>query len=212
MAIVHKTRTQLVVEEIRERILQGDIKAGEPLRQAALAQELNVSRIPIREALVQLEAEGLVKFEPHKGATAAEISVKQVDEVFELRALLEAELLAYSIPNLTSDDIDEAGRVVDELETLDYLDPKLGELNYRFHNILYGRADRPHTFELAEVLITNSSRFIRMHMTLAGGLKTSQTEHRNLLSLCADKQVEEACAYLKAHILKAKREIISIIE
>ena len=212
MAIVHKTRTQLVVEEIRERILQGDIKAGEPLRQAALAQELNVSRIPIREALVQLEAEGLVKFEPHKGATAAEISIKQVDEVFELRALMESELLAYSIPNLTSADIESASEIIDQIEALEDNDSKIGELNYRFHNILYSKAERPHTFELADILISNSLRFIRMHLTLAGGLKTSQKEHRNLLSLCADKQIDEACDYLKAHILKAKHEIISFLQ
>ena len=56
MAIEHKTRTQLVAEAIREKILSGEIKAGDPLRQAALATELNVSRIPVREALLQLEA------------------------------------------------------------------------------------------------------------------------------------------------------------
>lgn len=67
MTVEYKTRTQVVVEEIRKRILSGSIKAGEPLRQAALAEELNVSRIPVREALLQLEAEGLVEFEAHKG-------------------------------------------------------------------------------------------------------------------------------------------------
>ena len=88
MSIIYKTRTQLVVETLREKILSGEIKAGQPLRQAALAEELNVSRIPIREALLQLEGEGLVAFEPHKGATATELNADQVDELFELRAML----------------------------------------------------------------------------------------------------------------------------
>ena len=83
MALEFKTRTQVVVEAIRSQILSGQIKAGEPLRQAALAEQLNVSRIPIREALLQLEAEGLVKFEPHKGATATEISPELIDELFD---------------------------------------------------------------------------------------------------------------------------------
>ena len=82
MSIIYKTRTQLVVETLREKILSGEIKAGQPLRQAALADELNVSRIPIREALLQLEGEGLVAFEPHKGATATELNADQVDELF----------------------------------------------------------------------------------------------------------------------------------
>ena len=73
--IIHKTRTQVVVEVLREKILSGDIAAGEPLRQSALADELNVSRIPVREALLQLEAEGLLKFEPHKVDTSTKLSV-----------------------------------------------------------------------------------------------------------------------------------------
>lgn len=212
MAIVHKTRTQLVAEAIRERILQGEIKAGEPLRQAALAEELNVSRIPVREALLQLEAEGLVNFEPHKGATAADMSAKQVDEVFELRCLLETELLSYSIPNLTDDDIAQAQELMDKMAECQDLGTTLGDLNYRFHNILYSRADRPHTFELADVLIKNSLRYIRMHLTLAGGDKSSQIEHKKLLDLCADKQIYSACDYLRSHINKARYDIIALIE
>jgi len=123
MSIVYKTRTQLVVETLREKILSGEIKAGQPLRQAALAEELNVSRIPVREALLQLEAEGLVAFEPHKGATATELNVEQVDELFELRAMLEADLLAASIPHITDESLDEA------TDLLSRLDKALGKEN-----------------------------------------------------------------------------------
>ena len=212
MAIEHKTRTQLVVEAIREKILHGDIKAGEPLRQAALAEELNVSRIPVREALLQLEAEGLVNFEPHKGATATEISATQVDEVFELRALLESELLKYSAPNLTEEDLAEASSLIEMMEKANDHDASLGEMNYRFHNILYSRANRPHTFELADILIKNSLRFVRMHLTLAGGDERSQDEHLMLLKLCQEKNIEQACDYLKKHILSAKQDIINLLD
>ncbi len=98
-AIIHKTRTQVVIEIFREKILSGNIAAGEPLRQSTLANELNVSRIPIREALLQLEAEDLVKFEAHKGATVTEFSVEKITELFELRALIETNMLAKAIPN-----------------------------------------------------------------------------------------------------------------
>ncbi|HBF47370.1 MAG TPA: GntR family transcriptional regulator, partial [Shewanella frigidimarina] len=114
--IIHKTRTQLVVEALRERILSGHIQGGEPLRQSAIAEQLNVSRIPVREALVQLEAEGLINFEPHKGATATLLSVEQVTELFELRAMIESDLLAKAIPNLSDNDIAEAEAVLVKLE------------------------------------------------------------------------------------------------
>ena len=80
--ITRKTVTSSVVDVLREKIISHEIEAGTPLRQNALADELNVSRIPVREALLQLEAEGLVEFAPHRGAVATRISVDEVNELF----------------------------------------------------------------------------------------------------------------------------------
>ncbi|TMP38973.1 GntR family transcriptional regulator [Pseudoalteromonas rubra] len=214
MAIVHKTRTQLVAEAIREKILCGEIKAGEPLRQAALADELNVSRIPVREALLQLEAEGLVNFEAHKGATVTRLSAEQIDEIFDLRAILEAELLSHSIENLTKRDLLEAEAILADLEeATDAGDTQLatGKLNAEFHNKLYSRAERPQTRELVDVYSKNSERYVRMHILLAGGLKTAPEEHRTLLKLCHEKDKAGACEFLKKHIIGAKDDIKALL-
>ncbi|MFD2164784.1 GntR family transcriptional regulator [Thalassotalea euphylliae] len=210
MAIVYKTRTQLVVETIREKILSGEIKAGQPLRQAALAEELNVSRIPVREALLQLEAEGLVAFEPHKGATATELNVEQVDELFELRAMLEAELLAASIPHLTDEKLGEATALLEKL------DDALGkensantwsELNSDYHNCLYSAANRPQTQDLVDTLNKNADRYIRMHLLWAGGISKAENEHNSILTFCKSRDVDGAVDMLKQHILGSRDEI-----
>ncbi|GHE86676.1 GntR family transcriptional regulator [Thalassotalea profundi] len=210
MSIVFKTRTQLVVETLREKILNGEIKAGQPLRQAALAEELNVSRIPVREALLQLEAEGLVSFEPHKGATATELNIDQVDELFELRAMLEANLLADSIPNLSDETLAEATALLSEL------DQALGKenavntwsaLNSNYHNCLYSGAQRPQTQDLVNTLNKNSDRYIRMHLLWAGGISKAESEHNDLLAFCKAKDVDNAVALLKKHILGSRDEI-----
>ncbi|TMN86573.1 GntR family transcriptional regulator [Pseudoalteromonas phenolica] len=214
MSIEHKTRTQLVAEAIREKILSGEIKAGEPLRQAALAEELNVSRIPVREALLQLEAEGLVNFEAHKGATATQLSADQIDEIFDLRALLEAELLSHSIQKLTPRDLLEAEAVLYDLEeAVERGDTQLatGKLNAEFHGKLYSKADRPQTSELVDMYSKNSERYVRMHILLAGGFATAPEEHRTLLELCKNKDIEQACAFLKTHILSAKEDIKALL-
>ena len=91
-SLQHRTIAAAVADSLRHRILDGDFKAGFPLRQDALAGEFGVSRIPIREALMQLEAEGLVKIHPHRGAIVSELSTDEVQELFELRALLEPRL------------------------------------------------------------------------------------------------------------------------
>jgi len=215
MSIVYKTRTQLVVETLREKILSGEIKAGQPLRQAALAEELNVSRIPVREALLQLEAEGLVAFEPHKGATATELNVEQVDELFELRAMLEADLLAASIPHITDESLDEA------TDLLSRLDKALGkenaantwsELNSNYHNCLYSGAERPQTQDLVNTLNKNADRYIRMHLLWAGGISKAESEHNELLALCKAKDVDNAVICLKKHILGSRDEIKAFLK
>ncbi len=210
MSIVYKTRTQLVVETLREKILSGEIKAGQPLRQAALADELNVSRIPIREALLQLEGEGLVAFEPHKGATATELNADQVDELFELRAMLEADLLANSLPNLSNEKLDEATQLLKKL------DKALGkenaantwsELNSDYHNCLYSGANRPQTQDLVNTLNKNADRYIRMHLLWAGGISKAESEHNEILALCKARDIEKAVALLQQHILGSRDEI-----
>ena len=210
MAIEFKTRTQLVVKTLREKILSGEITAGQPLRQAALAADLNVSRIPIREALSQLEAEGLVAFEPHKGATATELNVDQVGELFELRAMLEADLLAASLENISDQALDKA------TEILAKLDQALGkenaantwsELNSAYHNCLYSGANRPQTYDLVQTLNKNADRYIRMHLLWAGGISKAGSEHAELLQRCKQRDVEGAVKVLKQHILSSRDEI-----
>src|SRR5215212_9900740 len=97
--IQRQTIASMTLEAVRERILRGDYPEGEPLRQDALAEELGVSRIPIREALRQLEAEGLVTFNPHRGAIVSTLSLAEIDEIFSLRADIESDLVRRAVPN-----------------------------------------------------------------------------------------------------------------
>lgn len=210
MTIVYKTRTQLVVETLREKILSGEIKAGQALRQAALAEELNVSRIPVREALLQLEAEGLVAFEPHKGATATELSIDQVDELFELRAMLEADLLAASLPTISEAKLDEATSILKKLNKAlgkENAANTWSELNSEYHNCLYSGATRPQTQDLVNTLNKNADRYIRMHLLWAGGISKAESEHNDLLSFCKKRDIGNAVELLKQHILGSRDEI-----
>src|SRR5213596_2959 len=106
----------MTIEALRERILRGDFPEGEPLRQDALADELGVSRIPVREALRQLEAEGLVTFSPHRGAVVSTLSIQEIIELFELRAEIESDLMRRAIPLMTLDDDARAKDILDAYE------------------------------------------------------------------------------------------------
>ncbi|MFB9886865.1 GntR family transcriptional regulator [Balneatrix alpica] len=213
-APIHKTRTQIVAEILRDKILTGEIQAGTPLRQDALAKELNVSRIPVREALLLLEAQGLVEFEPHKGATATELSVDTIHELFELRALIECEVLAQAIPHMTELDFK---RAEDILTAFDHaLDTgtrveNWSELNQQLHAALYRAANKPLAMELIDTLNTRSDRYIRMQLLLTKKVEKAEKEHRELLDLCKAKDSKKAVTLLRKHILEAGQAIEELL-
>jgi len=207
MTIEYKTRTQLVVEILREKILSGEIVAGQPLRQAALAD--------VREALLQLEAEGLVTFEPHKGASATELNAAQVDELFELRAMIEGDLLAASLVDITDEAIDQATNILAKLDSAlgkENAANTWSELNSEFHNCLYSGANRPQTADLVNILNKNADRYIRMHLLWAGGISKAGPEHAELLAFCKARDTKNAVAKLKQHILSSRDEIKAFLE
>ncbi|WP_018693136.1 GntR family transcriptional regulator [Algicola sagamiensis] len=210
MSTAFKTRTQLVAEALREQILSGAISAGEPLRQDAIAKSFNVSRIPVREALLQLEAQGLVHFEPHKGAIATELSIRDISELFSLRALLEGEILGLAIDQMNSETLIKAKNICKEYHEVLQDDEQVerwSRLNQKFHATLYTPADQPLTMQLIDSLNTKCDRYIRLQLLLTDGIEKAEQEHEYLLNLCQEGKKQEAVQFLQSHILEAGQAI-----
>jgi DNA-binding GntR family transcriptional regulator len=209
----HTTMASAAAEELRRRILDGTYAAGLPLRQDALAEEFGISRIPIREALLQLEAEGLVRILPHRGAIVSELSTKEVEEVFELRALLEPRLLKQSAPRLTESDFAALRATLSEFEQALRMGPvgRWGELNTAFHVRLYGRAERPRTLSLVSTLLRESDRHTRLQLSYTDGRERAEQEHAELLNLCEARRFREASALLRAHIDNVGRTLMAFL-
>jgi len=135
----YKTKKDFVVEIIREAILSGDLKPGERLTQEELANRLEVSSTPVREALRQLEAEGLIVHVPYKGVRVAELSAGDVREVYMIRGVLEGLATKLAIPNLSQNELRELEELHQQMadalrkNTLE----QLGDVNRQFHMTLY---------------------------------------------------------------------------
>jgi DNA-binding GntR family transcriptional regulator len=209
----HRTLSAAIVEELRRAILDGTYAAGDQLRQDALAASFQVSRIPVREALIQLEAEGLVLIEPHKGAIVSAFSFEEIDDVFDLRVLLEPRMLAQSAPRLTTEDFAEISAL--EAAFTDAIAAQSvaqwGQLNARYHLSLYRHAHQPRTLAIVTALLQTSDRFTRLQMNRAPALSRAEKEHRQLLRLCRDGKVPQACEYLAAHIEKVRRDLHALL-
>lgn len=207
--IERMTVTDQAIEALRERILHGEYAEGQPLRQDALAADLGVSRIPVREALRQLEAEGLVAFNPHCGAVVSSLSLEAIDELFALRAMLESTVLREAVPQLTVEDLDRADTILDAYEAaFERRDvAQWGLLNWQFHSTLLSGANRPLTLGVLNTLHNQSDRYMRMQLTLTHGENRAIGEHRAIAAAARRGDANGAAALLGDHILAAGRSL-----
>ena len=211
----YKTLTEFVVDDIKEQILSGTLAGGETIRQGLIAERLEVSRIPVREALAQLESQGLVKVLPHKGAIVREVSTEEIDELFTLRSIIEPHVLESAIPRLNDQHFEQAESVLEALETALGLKkdiPQWSKLNHDFHMSLYTPSNKTHSLEIISTLNTRSDRYIRIQLLYTDGIKTAETEHRELLKLCRDNNIPSATKLLRDHIVNAGKEAMTLFK
>ncbi|RYM36207.1 GntR family transcriptional regulator [Meiothermus sp. PNK-Is4] len=205
------TSPDRVAQQLRERILGGQYPGGTTLRQEELAAELGVSRMPVREALRQLAAEGLLILQPHRGAVVAELSIPELEEIYEMRAVLEPLALRLAIPRLGKGQLGQAEDALDEAEQ-ERDGRRLSELNWKFHAALYRPADRPRLLSTIELLHLNVDRYMRMILTVVHHREQSDREHRALLEACRRREVEQASNLLQRHIVEAGQRLVRFLQ
>lgn len=208
--IPRQSLTSAVANKLREQIIRGEIPEGAQLRQDVLAAQYQVSRIPVREALRQLDAEGLITIVPNRGAVVPELSPDDIEELFAIRALLEPEVLKSSIPNLTEADFAAAKAVLSRYEEELRLEEHLsqwGRLNWQFHSILYSRANRPHFMSIIRNVNHTGERYTRLQLYLTHGMQRANREHEQIFDLCQQRKAPAASKLLREHILYAGQSL-----
>ncbi len=197
-------------------ILRGELREGEQLRQHAIAAEFEVSRIPVREALRQLEAEGLITIIDRRGAVVSALSPDEIQELFEIRAALECAILRYAVPRLTEEDLARAEMILQEYEEALGNDSDIdvwGELHWQFHSTLYRAAGREQFMSLIQTVNNNADRYIRLHILFSRDVhRQVKDEHRAILELCRQRDAESASHLLERHITKAGHEMKEFIK
>ncbi len=200
------------VAAIRSSIASGAFREGEPLRQDDLAERYGTSTIPVREALRQLEGEGLVRFLPNRGFVVAALSAAEIRELCENRVLLESQALAFAIPNLSRVSLSRAAQILDASDQDTNYVLTWGDRNWDFHSTLYAASNRPLLLGMIERMHVQVDRYLRAHVTLANYRDQGQREHRAILRACRRKDVETAVACLRSHILDVADVLCPILE
>lgn len=195
----YRTTQGMVLGGLRDAILSGVLAGGQPLRQDEIAEQFGVSRMPVREALRQLEGEGMVSFYPHRGAVVSDLSYHEVVEITELRLILEPSALRKAFEPLGEAEFTRAEAILEEIDSEKDLGARWGELNWRFHATLFAPADRPRLLEVIKAQHTAYERYLRIHLVLSDYEKP-QREHYELLELCRQKNLDAALELLSNHV------------
>ncbi|CUH47479.1 GntR family transcriptional regulator [Ruegeria atlantica] len=212
-AIARQSLPEVITNDLRERILSGEMAEGETIRQEALAEDYDVSRMPIREALKRLDAEGLVQLTNNRGASVTSHSLSEIGEIFDLRVLLEVDLFRRAIPQMTEADFARCEKLLDDMERSyeAYNVGRWGSLNYEYHKALYAAADRGLTSEILQRVNLQSDRYVRMHLSVMEQREPAKQDHRQLLSLARKRQVDAAGELLTKHIQRTKDHLLAMV-
>ena len=193
-----------VFHVLKHGIVNGELPGGMQLKQDEISEALNVSHIPVRESLRQLEAEGLVKIEHNKGAYVTKLSRNAILDMMEVRASLSVMLLKASAPKLTEEDFAKLEQIVAEQAETEELF-RCEELNYRFHEILGQYADNSIANLFINMIHDNIDRYLRSNFYGDGNDRArSLAEHRAILDACRSADYELACNLLSEHILRTR--------
>lgn len=201
----------LIARSLRADIMQGKLRSEEPLRQDEIAARFGVSKIPVREALVQLQAEGLVTFYPNRGAIVSRLSRAEAEEIFVMRVALETAALRRAIPHLTIANLAQAEGILDTIEEEQNV-AQWGDLNWNFHATLYTPAGLPRLMEWVKRLHIHVARYLVIYLAGMDYQTASQNEHRQILEACRQGNIEAATEHLTHHLQSASEHLVSFLD
>lgn len=201
-----------VFQRLREDILSGRYSDGEELREISIGEELGVSRTPVREALRQLELEGLVKIIPNKGAYVTGITAKDVTDIYKIRSLLEGVCARWATEHISAEQIEELEEIILLSEfhlkkTAGEQAVQVSELDGKFHKILYEASDS----RILEHVLTDFHKYVQMARRMSVGTKDrakkSIAEHRAILEAIKAKDKNLAEKLANDHIMKVMENL-----
>jgi DNA-binding GntR family transcriptional regulator len=204
-----RTMSGQITVRIRKRILSGDYAPGSQLLQDSIAAEYGVSKIPVREALIQLRAEGLVDIFAHRGFQVRPLAIRELDEVFRLRLAIEPGAVAAGAEIASAMDravAAEALTLLSQALALNNLKDS-GDLNSSFHLSLVVPRLQPASCEILARLHTLSQRYVRIHLRHPGRSERATAEHTAQFAAWKAKQGKQAAKLIRAHIERTHEEL-----
>lgn len=214
-SISHRSLVDRVTEELHRAILNGDIAPGSTISIVELCKEFDVSHIPVREALRRLESEGVVSLRPGRSAVVTSLSADDLSNIYNLRKLIEGELVVRATPQLDAAALERAEAAMNEYATIEREASRLAAAHHAFHaaflDDVLGPADR----RVLELLWTSSDRYLHLLLSdLDKGPEKTQAridEHQQLLDLARAGQTEQLREAWIAHLDNSEKALLKAL-
>lgn len=205
-----RSMSQDVTASLRREILSGAVEPGARIGQDAVARRHGVSRVPVREALRLLEAEGLVTQTPHAGARVSAFDVEAIPELYELRELLEPMVLRHSVAHLTADQLDGLRQIMDRVAAARDDVQEWLLLDRSFHLASFESAGMPTAMSMVERLYNLTHPFRRQHFASASRheLDMSQLEHELILDAILARDGDRAAELQRLHVRRTRMSFL----
>ncbi|WP_158581542.1 GntR family transcriptional regulator [Actinomadura spongiicola] len=199
---------------LRERIVDGALRPGQRIYQEAIAEQLGLSRIPVRDALRQLESEGLVRFAPNSPARVAELDPAEFNEIYEMRERLEPLAVERSASNLTSEQLEEIHRILEKIEDSWHDSERVLRLDRDFHLASMQAAGMPRLLRLVEGFWNSSQHFRRAYRESVGEANVAviKAEHFLLVDALDRRDGEQAAQIARNHIRRTRVRLSGQLE
>lgn len=207
----YRTLQELVTDRIREAILRGWLKPGQRLDQAEIAERFQVSRMPVREALRTLEAEGLVKFYPHRGVEVCELSSEEIEEIYQIRSVLEAMAVQLAVPRFNEEADRRLSAILKEMEEVADDPLAWATLNNRFHQTLYAVSGRARLCGIIESLRNTVQPYVLRDISHPTRAHHAMAEHRAILEACRAGDANRAAELVVQHLKRVSENLVSIL-
>jgi len=208
----YKPLREMVFESLREAIIHGRLRPGERLMEIQLAEELGVSRTPVREAIRKLELERFVVMVPRKGAYVAGLSVKDIVDIFEVRAALEGLAAGLAAERITEEEMDQLERSIHQINLSSEDDIKaVVEGDTTFHSLLYKASRNQRLEQIIMNLHEQINRFRMTSLSQPGRLKVAIDEHIKIVEAISERNVELAQQLATEHIENAEQSLLNAL-
>ena len=207
----YKPLGEVVFEYLRSSILNGDLKPGERLMEIQLAEQLGVSRTPVREAIRKLEKEKFVEMIPRKGAYVADLTAKDILDVLEIRTILEGFASSLAATRMTDDEINELEQTLidfnDYLEDLDR--PGMIEKDNQFHDMIFDATRNNKLIEIVQDLHDQFQRFRLIYFNEFDNFYDLRDWHQRIFDAIKDRDENAARQHAEAHIREIQKSVVA---